>query len=129
MGLLERSTGKVIFIPVPDRTAPILMSKVNTLIPVGSFVFTDELSSYNSVANNFHHHTVNHSADEYERIDVVDGEEINVHINTLKGMNAEVRSRMRHRSRRTLVRLHLILRELMFRHSNRNLFDCFKHHY
>ena len=81
-GILERDTGLLALYRVPDRTMNSLCTPVETSVPDGSLVYTDELSSYNrlhSATSTHEHHRVNHSSGEYARIDTLsDGSTVNV---------------------------------------------------
>ena len=67
MGILERTTGKVIYFRIPDRSALSLIRPVVAAVPDGSFTYTDDWSAYNSLrVLPYHHHSVNHSAGEYQ---------------------------------------------------------------
>lgn len=127
LGMLERSTGKVLFIPVANRSAAVLLPLVQDSIPPHSLVFSDEWASYRQLNNlDYRHHHVNHSAKEYSRDEEIDGEIVKVHINTLEGMNRVVRQRFANKSTRVISRVDLILDEIVYRYSGRSLFHPFK---
>lgn len=127
IGLLERDTGKVVFLPVPDRSSDSLISIIQEYIPAHSLVFTDDWGSYRSLNSlGYRHYHVNHSAKEYSRDERIDGDIVKVTINTLEGMNRVVRQRFSNKSRRNSERIELILGELMYRYSGRSLFYPFK---
>ena len=123
----ERATGKIYLTRVPDRSAASLIPTITALVPQGSFVFTDDWASYNSLRfHGYIHRTVNHSQGEYRREERILGERHVIHNNTCEGVNSLVRRRLAYRSRRTLNYLDLILSEIIYRKSGRSLFDPFK---
>lgn len=74
----------------------------------------------------FVHFAVSHSKKEYKRTEDFAGETLNVHINTLEGINAVIRRALQNKSRRNIQRIDLILSEIMYRNSGRCLFAPFK---
>lgn len=127
MGLLERATGKVIYFRIPDRSAMTLIPPVIAAVPNGSFVYTDDWPSYNSLESlPYYHHSVNHSAGEYQRWDQVGNFWLNVHINTLEGVNGIVRRKFHNKQNITFDRIDMYLDEVMYRRSGRSLFDPIK---
>lgn len=127
MGMLERATGKVLFFRVPDRSALSLIPPIIVAVPNGSFVYTDDWSAYRSlVALPYHHHSVNHSAGEYQRWDQVGNFWLDVHINTLEGVNGDVRRKFHNKQNITYQRIDMYLEEVVYRRSGRSLFDPIK---
>lgn len=127
MGMLERVTGKVIYFRIPDRSALSMIPSIIVAIPNGSFVYTDDWASYNSLVSlPYHHHSVNHSAGEYQRWDQVGIFWLNVHINTLEGVNGDVRRKFHNKQTITFERIDMYLDEVMYRRSGRSLFDPIK---
>lgn len=125
-GILERATGKLILYRVNDRSRASLIAPIRRHVPIGSFIYTDEWSSYRALDNlQYNHFTVNHSAREYARTENFGGDVLNVHINTLEGINRTIRQRLANKSRRNIIRLDLVLAEMMYRNSGRNLFYPF----
>ncbi len=125
--IVERSTGKTILNRVPNRKRETLVPPIVEAVPAGNFVYTDELASYMSLpTHGFHHHHVNHSAKEYYRIDIVDDEEREVHINTAEGVNSLIRARLKAKARRNIERIDIMLVEIMYRKSGRSLFQPVK---
>jgi transposase-like protein len=126
-GILERETGKVKYYRVDDRSRHSLVPPIIQSVPPGSFIYSDEWTAYRTLASHSYvHFAVNHSIGEYARIEHFAGEEINVHINTLEGVNAHVRSVLANKSRRTVDKIDLMLAEVMYRHSGKSLFYPFK---
>lgn len=126
-GIVERATGKLMLYNLPDRSEQHVVSPIHHNIPHGSIVYTDELISYHNLGGYYYHYAVNHSKSEYERLeDTAEFGELNVHINTIEGVFAHLRNRIRHRSWRTYRLLSIYLRELMYRNSGRSLFNSFK---
>ena len=126
-GILERQTGKVMYYKVEDRSAYSLLPPIVIAVPRGSFVYTDEWHSYNNLhLVGFHHHHVNHSADEYQRWDQVGPIWLDVHINTLEGYNRVCRAKFRNKQRISVERLDLYLSEVVYRKSGRSLFSPIK---
>ena len=114
MGMLERATGKVIYFRIPDRSAMSMIPPIIVAVPTGSFVYTDDWPSYNSLADlPFYHHSVNHSAGEYQRWDQVGNFWLNVHINTLEGVNGDVRRKFHNKQNITYERIDMYLDEIM----------------
>ena len=75
LGMVERG-GKVVAQVVPNITALTLCSSVAEIVEPDTTVFTDLMHSYNPLAVQFRHSTVNHS------VTYVDG---NAHTNTIDG--------------------------------------------
>jgi ISXO2-like transposase domain len=127
MGILERVTGKVIYFRIPDRSALTMIPPIIAGVPNGSFVYTDDWSSYSSLVGlPYYHHSVNHSAGEYQRWDQVGNFWLNVHINTLEGVNGVVRLKFHNKQNITFQRIDMYLDEIMYRRSGRSLFDPIK---
>ena len=98
-GILERSTNKLLYIPVENRSADILQALIKSNIPASSIVFSDDWAAYRTIGKQgYRHHSVNHSAKEYSRDEEIDGQTFKVHINTLEGMNRVVRQRFANKS-------------------------------
>lgn len=126
-GILERSTNRLLYIPVENRSADVLQSLIYTHIPASSLVFSDDWAAYRTIGRlGYRHYSVNHSTKEYSRDEEIDGQTVKVHINTLEGMNRVVRQRFANKSTRNMERLDLILGELMYRYSGRGLSYPFK---
>src|SRR3569623_1700670 len=127
-GIYERSTGRIELHRLADRTIETMIPPLRRLIPNGSIIFTDEHKSYNRLDNySYGHFSVNHSAGEYQRFeDICPGWRLNVHINTMEGINSLIRRRLSSRARRDINRLDLILAEIAYRLSDRSLFAPFK---
>jgi hypothetical protein len=127
MGLLERVTGKVIYFRIPDRSSMSLIPPIIVAVPNGAFVYTDDWPSYNTLVDlPFYHHSVNHSAHEYQRWDQVGNFWLDVHINTLEGVNGVVRRKFHNKQNITFERIDMYLDEVMYRRSGRSLFDPIK---
>jgi len=126
-GILERATGKIMLYQVDDKSKGSLIPPIQENVPHGSFVYSDSLPTYNRLNTlEYSHYTVNHSAREFSRLENINGETINVHINTLEGINHAVRQAFKNKSSRNSERVDLILAELMYRRSGRDLFHPFK---
>lgn len=125
--IAERVTGQIYLTRVPDRTTASLVPTITALVPQGNCIFTDDWASYRSLPEHgYIHRTVNHSAGEYQREELINGVRHSIHNNTCEGVNSLVRRRMAYRSRRTIHYLDLILSEIIYRMSGRSLFDPFK---
>lgn len=123
----ERATGQIYLTRVADRSAGSLIPPLTALVPQGSFIFTDDWASYNTLRHRgYIHRTVNHSQGEYQREERIHGQRHSVHNNTCEGVNSLLRRRLAYRSRRTLHYLDLILSEAIYRMSGRSLFAPFK---
>ena len=93
-GILERVTGKVMPYRVEDRSATSLIPPILQHVPLGSWVYSDELASYHKLDEHpYVHFSVNHSHKEYAGLESWTARQVNVHINTLEGVNREVRRR------------------------------------
>jgi hypothetical protein len=129
-GILERSSGMVHFHPLQARDRESIIPPIQDMVPAGAFIFSDELKVYNVLnaeENAYMHYSVNHSRDEYTRIEQLpEGGHITVSINALEGMNRVVRHRFASRARRTVDRIELVLAELNYRYSGRSMFELFK---
>ncbi len=125
--IVERATGQVFLTRVLDRSTASLVPTITTLVPPGSYIFTDDWASYRSLPEHgYVHRTVNHSAGEYQRDDWIAGVRHSIHNNTCDGVNSLIRRRLAYRSRRTIHYLDLILSEIIYRMSGRSLFEPFK---
>ena len=126
-GIVERSTGKVALYMVNDRSRKSLLPPILEKIPAGSWIYSDEWKSYNGIDKHpYVHLTVNHSQKEYARTEEVGGRIVNIHINTLEGINREIRRRFANKSNRNFERMDLVLVEIMYRRSSNNLYFPFK---
>lgn len=129
-GILERETGQVLLYRVSDRSTRSLIQPIVNNVPRGSFIYSDEWTVYRALERQnlgpFVHLSVCHSKGEYQRTENVGGENLNVHINTLEGINAVIRRALRNKSRRNKERIDLVLGEIMYRQSGRSLFAPFK---
>jgi transposase-like protein len=78
LGMVERD-GSVVALSIPDTTAKTICGSVHEFVLPATTVFTDELGSYNTVAEGrrYTHHRIKHS----EKIYVVG----DVHTNTIEG--------------------------------------------
>lgn len=126
-GILERATKKVIYKLVSNRSADVLLPLIQEFVPANSIVFSDDWASYRTIDRlGYRHYSVTHSRKEYSRDEEIDGETVKVHINTLEGMNRVVRQRFANKSTRNVERLNLVLGELIYRYSGRDLLFPFK---
>lgn len=75
LGLIERN-GKVVLKHIPRADKTNMVATINTHVPNGSTVFTDEATVYHGIHKVYTHKTVKHSLNVY-----VDG---NVHTNTIE---------------------------------------------
>ena len=126
-GILERATGKLVYYRVENRSSESLLPPITQRLPFGVFVYTDDWPAYRPLDEMmFLHYSVNHSAGEYARHEMVEGVPINVHINTIEGYNTWVRAKLRNRPRRTIQRLDVTLDEITYRCSGRSSFAPFK---
>jgi len=127
-GILERESGKVLLYRIDDRSAASLIPPILENVPPGVWVYSDELTSYHRLYNHpYVHFTVNHSKLEYARIENFCDREVNVHINTLEGVNREIRRRFSNKSCRKIERIDLTLSEIMYRRSGVDLYYPFKY--
>ena len=62
-GKVERDTGRMVMLCVPDRSAATLIPLIQHYVLPGSIVYSDEWAAYNILAHTpqYTHHTVNHS--------------------------------------------------------------------
>ena len=62
-GIVERDTGRMVMLCVPDRSAATLIPLIQHYVLPGSIVYSDEWAAYNILAHTpqYTHHTVNHS--------------------------------------------------------------------
>jgi IS1 family transposase len=123
----ERETGLYIARIVPNRSAEVLEQLIGEVIPPQSLIFSDDWAGYHRLNRlGYRHHSVTHSADEYARTEVIEGKEMEVHINTIEGIHSSLRSRLKKKSNRNVERVELILKEFTYRHSSRSQFIPFK---
>lgn len=126
-GILERATGKVLLYKLQNRSQESLIGPICENVPHGSWIYTDEWISYRALSGEgYVHFTVNHSRNEYSRRVSFAGVTVNVHINTMEGLNREIRQKFANKSNRNTERVDLILAEIMYRHSGHSLFWPFK---
>lgn len=127
--IFDRETGRYWAEIVPDRSAVTLVSNIQSRIPSGSVIFTDDWSGYQPLRRRgYRHFTVTHSKGEYSRRMLVDGEEMDIHINSIEGLHRTVRQRLMNKARRNLERMELFLSEFTYRNSGRSLYFPFKIH-
>lgn len=70
-GVKDRSTSRVVAVPVPDVSAESLTGVVAASTELGATVFTDEWRSYRPLRwMGYHHHRIEHGAREYVRGEV-----------------------------------------------------------
>ncbi len=92
VGTVGRQTGQVRLRVVKDTTGQTLEAHVHQFTQLGSWLYTDENQSYNHVLRP--RSTVCHGAGEWARDD--DGDGIReVHVNSVEGMWADVRTFLR----------------------------------
>lgn len=129
-GIYERETGKLALYRARSRTIASLCIPIFLHVPAGSFIYTDDFSSYlrlDRADSPYGHFSVNHSRHEYLRVETLaDGTQLIVSTNTIEGIFNHVRSRLAYRARRNTDRVDLILAEIMFRYTDRSLFASFK---
>jgi len=83
-GILERATGRVLLYQVKDRSQQSLIPPILQNIPIGSWIYSDDWSSYGAIDKQpYMHFSVNHSKKEYCREEEFCDRKIKVHINTL----------------------------------------------
>ena len=66
IGAKDRDSNKVVAVPVPDTTKPVLQGFVRRNVEQGATVYTDENPSYEGMTD-FDHESVKHSVAEYVR--------------------------------------------------------------
>ncbi len=126
-GIFERETGKLRLHILRDRSQTSLIPPILSHVPSGSWIYSDDWRSYKVLQRHgYIHFTVNHSRREYSRPETLGGVNVNVHINTLEGINHEIRQKFANKSSRNLERVRLLLAEIMYRHSGRSYFWPFK---
>lgn len=64
-GILERDSGKVLLYRVPNRSHESLLPPIRSHIPQGCFLYSDELTTYHMLDQEYMHYAVNHSNKEY----------------------------------------------------------------
>ena len=127
--LYERETGRYTANIVASRDWDALRPAILAFVPPNSLIFTNGWPSYSALESaGYRHFTVNHSAGEYSRQERINGEEVEVSINTLEGLHHGLRQRCANKSGRNVERIELTLKEYSYRRSGRSLFDPFKIH-
>ena len=125
--IFERETGRYTAAIVPSRDWDSLKPLIFCFAPPNSLIFTNGWPSYNALESaGYRHISVNHSAGEYSRQEVIDGKEVEVGINALEGIHHVLRQRCANKSRRNVERIELLLQEYTYRRSGRSLFEPFK---
>lgn len=126
-GFLERESGRVKIYTVANRSAQQIAIPLLNQIPPGSLVCTDSFPSYNGLSPQFKHHSVNHSAEEYEREDnVEDFGPTSIHINTMENLWHRLKKKIENKQYRTLVFLDSFMDALMYKCDGRNVFNLIK---
>jgi AraC-like DNA-binding protein len=127
VGVLQRSTGRLRMEIVADRSAPTLGAFIRMHVPAGSVVCTDGWLGHSDVGADYEHHSVNHSEDEYVRVDnsAAFGTVV-VHTNTLEGYWKHLRGSVANKTLRTMKHLSTCITTAMFRKSNRSLLNLVK---
>lgn len=127
--IFDRGTRRYWADIIPDRSADTLISNIESMIPYGSVIFTDDWAGYQPLGSRgYRHFSVTHSRGEYSRRETVDGEEIDIHINSIEGLHRSIRQGLMNKARRNPERMELFLSEFIYRNSGRSLFDPFKIH-
>lgn len=92
-GGVERGTGKCFLVEVPDRTRVTLQNFIIQYIHPGSLIISDGWASYARISQiqgqNYDHKVVNHS------INFVDPNDPNVHTNSIEGLWAHMKKKLR----------------------------------
>lgn len=127
--ILDRESGLYWAKIIPDRSADTLTPNILDLIPSGAIVFSDDWTGYHTLkSRGYRHFRVTHSHGEYSRETTIEGQKMEVHINTVEGLHRGLRQRLMNKSRRNLEKMELHIGEYIYRHSGRSLFDPFKIH-
>jgi hypothetical protein len=125
--IYERSTGRIIYYRVDDRSSLSLIPPIILKLPGGVFIYSDDWRSYRALDTLMYvHRYVNHSNHEFSRVEVIAGQEITVSINNTEGINHVVRQKLSNKSSRTAENLDLVLSEIAYRRSGRSLFSPIK---
>lgn len=84
-GMVERNTGKVVAMRIPDSKSATLIGIINDFVKEGSRIYTDEYIGYHSLMDSecYAHSSVNHKNKEF-----VDGES---HTNTIEGFWSQLK--------------------------------------
>ena len=87
VGIVERSSSRLILYPVDDRSAPTLLSIIKRHVEIGSRVFTDGWAGYRQLSTEgYDHFTVNHSHTfNQEYYNETTGESVYCHTNKIEG--------------------------------------------
>lgn len=115
LGIAQRD-GKVYAVPVADIRIRTLYPIISDKVKFGSKVYTDEMTGYKYLKNDYTHGFVNHSVDEY-----VDGE---VHTQNIENFWSMLKRGIygiyHHTSKQ---HLHRYVNEFTFRYNNRKMTD------
>lgn len=126
-GFIERMTGYCYLHIVPNRSSQSLIPILFQKIPRGSVIFTDAWPSYNQLDVDYIHRTINHSAGEYVRQELIDGYgEISVNSNMIEGLWKHLKRKIINKRCRTVNFTRICLDELMFRSSGRSFLNLIK---
>lgn len=127
LGMVERG-GDVVTRHVMDRSARSVHPHIVKHVKPGSFIHTDEAAAFRSLTerHGYNHATVDHSAEEYVRIE---GDGTAVHTNTIEAFWAQVKRGINGTYISVSKKyLQTYLREFEYRHNLRHapylMFDC-----
>lgn len=126
-GFYHRGTGKVKIYSVADRSRVSLIPPIRESIPSGSIICSDTWTSYNCLREHYEHHTVNHSAGEYFRVDQRrDGSLLEVHDNNMESLWSQLKKMVTNKQCRTVPLLTQYMDVIMFKSDGRSLYDLLK---
>lgn len=126
-GILEQSSHKVIMYRTSGRKSTELLPSIRDNVQKFALLYSDELTTYHMLDDEYAHYAVNHSQGEYVRAeDIGDGDIVSVHINTLERVWRTIKPRLKPQTRRNPQQMDLILDEYMYRYSGCSLFTPFK---
>ena len=91
VGIFQREIGQVLMYRIADRKKVSILPPLYEHIPMGSFVYSDDLATYHSLDTHYLHYSVNHSQGEFAREDEWRDFPLNVTIGAMEKVWSKLR--------------------------------------
>ncbi len=120
-GLVERETNRLLLFPVDQRDTATLIPIITQHVRQGSRIFSDGWAAYRELNDRgYQHFSVNHKVGfKKTYVNVLSGEEIEVHTNTIEGCWKHNKQHFRHINGTSLGNFEAHLAEIMWRNWNK----------
>lgn len=129
-GIWNRTSAKLFLAPIPNRQRSTLYAIIQSKIPFGAIICTDEFSSYSTLGDiGYWHYSVNHSQGDYSHSGLLPDQQTSFTVTTnhMESIWPEVKGLLsNYATHLTKNEFQLSIDETMFRHSGHSLFSLFK---